>query len=108
MLRLQNPNPQWNTNRFMAVLTEAQIRQHLSALRGWSFGDKAIERTYEFKDFSTAMSFVNRIAEAAEQANHHPDIDIRYNKVKVSLTSHDSGGVTKRDISMAHKIAQLA
>ena len=54
------------------------------------------------------MAFVNKIADAAEQANHHPDIDIRYNKVTMSLVSHDSGGVTKRDIGMAERINQMA
>jgi 4a-hydroxytetrahydrobiopterin dehydratase len=51
---------------------------------------------------------VNRIAAAAEQANHHPDIDIRYNQVKLALISHDSGGVTKRDVNMARKIDEVA
>jgi 4a-hydroxytetrahydrobiopterin dehydratase len=54
------------------------------------------------------MAFVNKIAEAAETANHHPDIDIRYNKVKMSLVSHDSGGVTERDVQMATRISQIA
>ena len=54
------------------------------------------------------MQFVNKIAEAAEQANHHPDIDIRYNTVTMALVSHDSGGVTQRDVRMAEKINQIA
>jgi 4a-hydroxytetrahydrobiopterin dehydratase len=54
------------------------------------------------------MVFVNKIADAAEQANHHPDIDIRYNKVTMALVSHDSGGVTGRDVRMAEKINQVA
>ena len=91
----------------MAVLAEIEIQQRLSELPGWSFRQNAIEQVFEFKDFISGMEFVNRVAEAAEQANHHPDIDIRYNKVKMSLTSHDAGGVTNRDLRMARKIAEL-
>ena len=92
----------------MAVLTDSQVRQEIGKLPGWLQKDKAIHRTFEFPDFKQAMRFVNQVAEAAEQANHHPDIDIRYNKVTMSLISHDSGGVTQRDVGMAGKISQIA
>lgn len=92
----------------MAVLTESEIRQEIGKLPGWQHKDKAIQRTFEFSDFKNAMRFVNQVAEAAEQANHHPDIDIRYNKVTMALISHDSGGVTQRDVRMAAKISQIA
>lgn len=91
----------------MAVLDDARITQELNQLPGWSRAGKAIERRYEFADFAEAMAFVNRVAELAEAANHHPDIDIRYNKVVLALISHDSGGVTERDIRMARKISGL-
>ena len=91
----------------MAVLDNNQIVQELKQLSGWSLAGKAIERRYEFPDFAAAMIFVNRVAELAEAANHHPDIDIRYNKVVLALISHDSGGVTPRDVKMAHKINGL-
>ena len=92
-----------------AVLPEAEVRRHLgSDLPQWEYQDKCIRRVFEFKDFAAAIKFVTRAAEAAEEANHHPDIDIRYNKVRMSLTSHDSGGVTNRDIRMARRIAELA
>ncbi len=91
----------------MAVLDSNQIAQELQQLPGWSASDKAIERRYEFKDFAAAMAFVNRVAELAEAADHHPDIDIRYNKVVLALISHDSGGVTARDVKMARKINGL-
>ncbi len=91
----------------MAVLTETEIRKSLETLKGWSLAGKTIERQLEFPDFKTAMKFVNAVAEAAEAANHHPDITINYNKVRFVLTSHDSGGVTQRDIKMAGKINQL-
>jgi 4a-hydroxytetrahydrobiopterin dehydratase len=92
----------------MAVLTDAEIKQTLGNLKGWQQNGKAIQRIFEFPDFKAAMQFVNRIADAAEQANHHPDIDIRYNKVTMALVSHDSGGVTQRDVRMAEKINQIA
>lgn len=67
----------------------------------------AIQRIFRFPDFKTAMQFVNKVADAAEQANHHPDIDIRYNTVTMALVSHDSGGVTQRDVSMAGVINKI-
>lgn len=91
----------------MAILDPNQITQELKQLSGWSLAGKAIERRYEFPDFAAAMAFVNRVADLAEAANHHPDIDIRYNKVVLSLISHDSGGVTSRDVKMAHTINGL-
>ncbi len=91
----------------MAVLDPQQIAQELKQLAGWKLEGKAIVRRYEFPDFAAAMVFVNRIAELAETADHHPDIDIRYNKVVLALISHDSGGVTGRDVKMAGKINSL-
>jgi 4a-hydroxytetrahydrobiopterin dehydratase len=67
-----------------------------------------VERVHQFDDFVQAMKFVNQIADAAQAANHHPDILINYNKVTLTLVSHDSGGVTQRDIRMAAKINQIA
>ena len=92
----------------MPVLTDPEIQQALGTLPGWQRNGITIQRIFQFTDFKSAMGFVNKIADAAEQANHHPDIDIRYNKVTMSLVSHDSGGVTKRDIRMAERINQVA
>lgn len=92
----------------MAVLTDAEIQQELASLNGWQRSGNAIQRVFRFPDFKAAMHFVNKIAEAAEQANHHPDIDIRYNTVTMALVSHDSGGVTKRDVRMAGAINKIA
>lgn len=93
------------------TLTDQQIEKALAELPGWKRSGTAevstIQRVFEFPDFVRAMQFVNNIAEAAESANHHPDIDIRYNKVTMALTSHDSGGVTNRDVKMAKKINEL-
>jgi 4a-hydroxytetrahydrobiopterin dehydratase len=92
----------------MALLNEAEVRKSLESLPGWKLAGKAIERQLEFPDFKAAMKFVNAVAEAAEAANHHPDITINYNKVSLVLTSHDSGGITQRDLKMAGKINQLS
>lgn len=89
------------------LLSESEILTALQSLPGWKLNGNALERAYEFSNFVQAMQFVNRVAEAAETLNHHPDITINYNKVKLSLTSHDSGGVTRRDLRMAEKINQL-
>jgi 4a-hydroxytetrahydrobiopterin dehydratase len=88
-------------------LTDSEIRSALEDLPGWKQSGKAIERSFKFPDFIAAMAFVNRIADAAEKANHHPDIVIHYNQVTLSLWSHDSGGVTRRDLKMATTINQL-
>ena len=86
------------------VLSASEIDQALEKLPGWGRRGKAIERVFQFDNFLEAMEFVNKIAVAAEAANHHPDIAISYNKVTLALVSHDSGGVTQRDIRMAGKI----
>jgi len=92
----------------MAVLGDIEIKQALTRLPGWERKGLDIQRVFEFPDFKAAMGFVNKVADAAEAANHHPDIDIRYNKVTMALVSHDSGGVTQRDVKMADRINQVA
>ncbi len=90
-----------------AVLTDTEIKEALTSLPGWALGDKSIVADFSFRDFNDALVFVNSVAQAAEQMNHHPDIDIRYNKVKMLLTSHDSGGITRRDTRMANQIKEI-
>lgn len=89
------------------VLSPAEIRSALQSLPGWEMRGDAIERVIQFPDFASAMVLVNKAAAAAEAANHHPDILINYNKVTLTLVSHDSGGVTQRDIRMAGKINEI-
>ena len=91
-----------------AVLKPDEVGVALQHLPGWASRGNAIERVFQFWDFLGAMVFVNKIAAAAEAANHHPDILINYNKVTFTLVSHDSGGVTQRDIRMAGKINEVA
>ena len=88
------------------ALTPADIEQVLHATPGWTLQDGKLTRDWTFKDFVQAMEFVNRIAALAESAGHHPDIDIRYNNVRLSLVSHDAGGITQRDANMARQINQ--
>jgi 4a-hydroxytetrahydrobiopterin dehydratase len=92
----------------MGKLTDTEIQEKLPALAGWRYEAGALVRDYAFGDFAAAFAFVVRLALLAEKANHHPDIDIRYNKLRVALVSHDSGGVTARDMSMAAEIAKLS
>ena len=91
----------------MAKLSENEIHEKLPALPGWKYESGALVHDYTFTDFAEAFAFVARLALLAEKANHHPDIDIRYNKLRVALVSHDAGGVTGRDISMAAEIGKL-
>ena len=71
---------------------------------GWAEVDDALEREFTFASFPEAIAFVTRVAELAERENHHPDIDIRYDRVKLSLSSHDAGGITERDLALADAI----
>ena len=91
----------------MNKLTAAQIKTALAALTDWQKRDKNITRTFVFKDFPAAIKFVNAVAKLAEKAWHHPDIDIRWNKVTVTLTTHDAGGLTEKDFALAQKFDQL-
>lgn len=90
------------------LLTDSEVKAALEKLPGWCANGKAIERKFEFKDFKDAMAFTNRVAMLAEEDNHHPDIEINYNKLKLTLVSHDSGGVTNRDAKMAARINEIA
>ena len=89
------------------VLSESEVELALRDLPGWIRARNTIERVFHFEDFVQAMKFVNQIADAAEAANHHPDILINYSQVTLTLVSHDSGGVTHRDVRMAGKINEL-
>jgi 4a-hydroxytetrahydrobiopterin dehydratase len=91
----------------MATLTDVELEQAIASLPGWQMESGELVREYKFPDFAAAMRFVNQVADEAEKANHHPDIDIRYNRVRLALISHDSGGITQRDISMAKRITSL-
>lgn len=91
----------------MSLLTAAEVTEKLAALSEWRLSGKEIERTITFAGFPAAVAFVNRVAEVAEKANHHPDIDIRWNTVRLALSSHDAGGLTGRDFALAGVIDSL-
>jgi 4a-hydroxytetrahydrobiopterin dehydratase len=91
-----------------SLLHSAAIAEHLKTLPDWQQVENTIQNTFVFKDFVTAIDFVNRLVEPAESAGHHPDLSISYNKVTVSLSTHDAGGLTEKDFSMAAAIAALA
>ena len=91
----------------MPKLTPDQINERLAAVPEWKKNDAMISRTYKFKDFLAALEFVNRVASLAEQANHHPDIDIRWNKVTLALTTHSEGALTEKDFDLAQKCDRL-
>ncbi len=92
----------------MPVLTADQVDSRLRSLSAWTRRADEIRKEFKFGDFKQAMAFVNRVAEAANAADHHPDIDIRYNKVTMTLSTHSEGGITDKDIDMASKIDAAA
>lgn len=85
-------------------LSDIAIQRGLGSLPGWSRKGEVLSKTFQFDTFPAAINFVNRVAEAAETAQHHPDIDIRYTKVSCTVTTHDAGGITQKDLRMAAEI----
>ena len=92
----------------MATLTDTEVKTALADLPGWELAGADIVKVYKLADFVAAMAFVNQVAERAEAANHHPDIDIRWNKVRLALSTHSEGGLTKNDFALASEIEALA
>src|SRR5262245_44134466 len=86
-------------------LSDAEITSGLTALAGWERSGDEIVQTFECASFPDAVAFVVRIGFLAEQANHHPDLDIRWRKVRAALTTHDAGGLTQLDLDLAGKIS---
>ncbi|MGA7159193.1 MAG: 4a-hydroxytetrahydrobiopterin dehydratase [Acidobacteriaceae bacterium] len=87
----------------LPVLDDAQLRTFLTDSQ-WMLDKGELVEIFEFKDFKSAIAFVNQVARLAEDANHHPDIDVRYNKLRLSLVTHDAGGITENDINLAKEI----
>jgi len=85
----------------MPLLSPESAQSRLAQLPGWQIQSGELVRTFEFKDFVAAIRFVNQVADLAEQANHHPDIDIRYNRVRLALVTHSAGGLTEKDFHLA-------
>jgi 4a-hydroxytetrahydrobiopterin dehydratase len=92
----------------MARVSEGEIQSALATLTGWARVGDEIVKTYDCASFAAAISFVVHIGFLAEHANHHPDLNIRYRKVQVALTTHDSGGLTDKDLELARRIDEVA
>jgi 4a-hydroxytetrahydrobiopterin dehydratase len=91
----------------MSALSTQQSESLLITLRGWQIEAGELVRTFKFEDFRAALRFVNKVGDLAEEAGHHPDIDIRYNKVRLALVTHDAGGLTNKDFDLAAKADKL-
>jgi 4a-hydroxytetrahydrobiopterin dehydratase len=85
----------------MSPLSETEITVRLASLPTWQVQKGELVRTFNFRDFRDSLAFVNKVGELAEKAGHHPDIDIRYNKVRLALVTHDAGGLTGKDFDLA-------
>jgi len=91
----------------MPVLTSKQVGVSLKALPNWSKRAETIVCTFQFEGFLKSITFVNRIAGKAQKCNHHPDIDVRFNKVTLTLTTHDEGGITEKDFLLARQCDEV-
>ena len=92
----------------MATLSAAAVSRRLAGLTGWKQVEKEIRKQYTFANFKEAMFFVNAVAGVAEKAGHHPDISVTYNRVTLSLSTHDAGGITAKDFDLARRIEAVA
>lgn len=91
----------------MGKLPVAEINKRLQSLSEWSLQDGQITRSFSFGSFMDAITFVGKVAHKAEDYDHHPDIDIRYSTVKISVSSHDVNGITDRDFNLASSISKI-
>jgi 4a-hydroxytetrahydrobiopterin dehydratase len=91
----------------MSKLSEAELREAIQELPGWVDQDGKLTKTFTHSSFPEAIVFVNAVAHIAELANHHPDIDVRYSNITLSLVTHDEGGVTPRDVALARQVEAI-
>jgi 4a-hydroxytetrahydrobiopterin dehydratase len=92
----------------MSILSAAEIASHLKTRPDWRIEGGELVRTFQFEKFPDAVAFVDKVAVLAEEAGHHPDIDIRYNRVRLALVTHDAGGLTGKDFAVAAGADKLA
>jgi 4a-hydroxytetrahydrobiopterin dehydratase len=97
------PQKQPVIKKIMPALTTKQINVHLKSIPDWSKRAQTLCRTFKFEGFLMSIAFVRRIAKRAQKINHHPDIDIRFDQVNLTLTTHDEGGITEKDFSLARQ-----
>lgn len=95
-------------SRMRQKLSDLEIQRSLGTLAGWSRRGDALTKTFTFDKFAQGIAFVDRVAAAADQMDHHPDIDIRYTKITMTLSTHDAGGITQADLNLAEKIESAA
>ncbi len=92
----------------VARLSDIEIQRELGTLPGWTRKGDALVKTFAFATFPAGITFVTRVAEAAEDMQHHPDLDIRYTKITASLSTHDSGGISQNDIALAREMDKVS
>jgi 4a-hydroxytetrahydrobiopterin dehydratase len=92
----------------MAALSKDEVKARLKEVQGWELDGDELKRKFKFDDFAGSMAFVNRVDELAEAADHHPDISIKYNRVKLTLSTHSEGGITGKDFALAAEIDAAA
>jgi 4a-hydroxytetrahydrobiopterin dehydratase len=88
-------------------LSDIEIQRELGTLPGWTRRGQTLVKTYTFATFPAAIDWVRRAADLAEAMNHHPDLDIRYSRVTATLSTHDSGGITTKDLALARGLEGL-
>jgi 4a-hydroxytetrahydrobiopterin dehydratase len=92
----------------MPVLAESELRTQVAGMQGWEVRDGALEKAYSCGDFDGSIAFVNRVAKAAAEADHHPDITVSWDTVTLRWVNHSEGGITERDVEMAGVSDSLA
>jgi len=92
----------------LSPLSDDEITNRLRQLSGWQLADRTIRKQFTFAAFSDGIRFVDRVAQLADAADHHPDIDIRYTRVTISLWTHSAGGITEKDFNLAAQIERLS
>jgi 4a-hydroxytetrahydrobiopterin dehydratase len=92
----------------MQKLSDEEAQTRVAGLAGWKLEGGELVKTFQFSDFVASLGFVNRVGELAEKAGHHPDIDIRYNRVRLALVTHDAGGLTGKDFDLAGQAQKVA
>lgn len=88
----------------MPALSKDEVKARVKTMDGWDLDDGELEKKFKFDDFVGSMAFVNSVADLANAADHHPDISIKYNRVKLTLSTHSEGGITEKDFALAAEI----
>jgi 4a-hydroxytetrahydrobiopterin dehydratase len=95
------------SERMQQKLSDLEIQRALGGLPGWSRRGDVLTKTFTFERFADGIAFINRVAKAADEMNHHPDIDVRYTKITIVLSTHDAGGITQSDLQLAERIEKV-